>query len=173
MVLITHSVKETHYDILSIQENASYEEIRSRYRTLILNHHPDKLNAGSTQPIGDSFLKIQKAWEVLSDAKSRRLYNNELQASRQEMTASEDIHLDDMMIDDDEEVNYIYYPCRCGDSFSVDSNELEEKGYPLIRNGVETRLKLPAGSTTFIIPCGSCSLKIRLLLDSDAIFRTI
>ncbi|KAE8716322.1 PCNT115 protein [Hibiscus syriacus] len=109
MILGSNSIRETHYVVLSVKEDASYEEIRT----------------------------IQKAWEILSDPNSRTVYDRELRDSRQDVVASEDIGLDDMMVEDVGEVMELYYQCRCGDHFSVDSSELSKMGYTLLRDGSE------------------------------------
>ncbi|KAF3539332.1 hypothetical protein F2Q69_00022468 [Brassica cretica] len=56
-----------------------YDEIRNSYRSAILHSHPDKLNGCSSD---EKFLKIQKAWQVLSDAELRVVYDNDLRSSR-------------------------------------------------------------------------------------------
>ncbi|KAL3732831.1 hypothetical protein ACJRO7_022367 [Eucalyptus globulus] len=174
MVLGQHSVTETYYDILCVKENASYEEIRASYRSSILNYHPDKLHATSERDCADhsmanKFLMIQKAWEVLGDAKLRRLYDTELQASRQDTGTAEDVSLEDMMVEDSGDVLQLSYQCRCGDFFCVDSQDLEEMGCPILRDGsgmiVRTSDNLQA---SIVLPCGSCSLRIRLLIEPDA-----
>ncbi|CAN6854792.1 unnamed protein product, partial [Brassica oleracea] len=53
--------------------------VRVRYRSAILHSHPDKLNGCSSD---EKFLKIQKAWQVLSDAELRVVYDNDLRSSR-------------------------------------------------------------------------------------------
>lgn len=167
MILGSSSVRETYYDVLSVKEDASYEEIRTSYRTAILNSHPDKLHADHES--GDRFLRVQKAWEILSDPKSRTVYDWELRDSRQDAVASEDISLDDMMIEDaGEEVMELFYQCRCGDHFSVDSSELGKMGYTLLRDGTEIFLKTPdALPASVVLPCGSCSLLVRLMINPD------
>ncbi|KAI9199999.1 hypothetical protein LWI28_001308 [Acer negundo] len=126
-------IQETHYDILSVREDASYEEIRTSYRSAILNHHPDKLQkisetSDADNEVGDRFLKAQKAWEVLGNARSRAVYDSELRASREDLLAAEDVSLEDMMIEDNGEVLELVYQCRCADYFSVDSLELGKMG---------------------------------------------
>lgn len=167
-------IQETYYDILSVKEDATYEEIRSCYRSSILNTHPDKLqNASDSSPAesgsGDRFFKVQKAWEILSDSRSRALYDSELRASRQDdIVAAEDVSLEDMAFEDGGDFIELFYQCRCGDYFSVDSLELGKMGYSLLRDGSnispQTRDGLPA---SIVLPCGSCSLKIRLLINLD------
>ncbi|XP_022768802.1 DPH4 homolog [Durio zibethinus] len=166
MILGSNSIRETHYDVLSIKEDASHEEIRTSYKTAILNSHPDKLH--SYHETGDRFLRIQKAWEILSDPKSRAVYDSELRDSRQDVVASEDIVLEDMMIEDAGEVMELFYQCRCGDHFSVDSLELGKMGYTLFWDGTEISLRTPdAFPASIVLPCGSCSLLVRLMINPD------
>lgn len=175
MVLGQHSVTETYYEILRVKENVSYEEIRASYRSSVLNCHPDKLQTTSERGCADhsmanKFLMIQKAWEVLGDAKSRRLYDTELQASRQDTGTAEDVSLEDMTVEDSGDILQLCYQCRCGDYFSVDSQELEEMGCPISRDGsgmiVRTSDNL---SASIVLPCGSCSLRIRLFIEPDTV----
>lgn len=173
MLCCGNFIQETHYHILSVKEDATYEEIRASYRSALLNSHPDKLQnalevSHPESEQGASFLKVQKAWEVLSNSKSRMLYDRELQASRQDTMAAEDVSLEDMIVEDAGEGIELFYQCRCGDYYSVDSLELEKMGFPLLRNdskiSLQTKDALPAA---VILPCGSCSLKVRLLINSD------
>ena len=188
MLLHKNSFEQTYYDILSVKEDASYEEIRGCYRSAILNSHPDKLqkttetwSRSSTTDLesGDRFLKIQEAWETLSDWRSRAVYDSELRAARQEDTgtAEDDVRLEDMTINEDEDedegkVLELFYQCRCGDYFSVDSSELGEMGYAVSREGSKISLQatphttLPSSSSVVILPCGSCSLKLRLFINA-------
>ncbi|KAJ4721551.1 Chaperone DnaJ [Melia azedarach] len=173
MIFGENTIRETHYDILSVREDASYEEIRIGYRSAILNYHPDKLQQTSKpshddNELGNKFLKVQKAWEVLGNSRSRAVYDSELRASRQDTIAAEDVSLEDMTIEDNRETLDLFYQCRCGDYFSIDSLELGKIGYTLLRNGniisIQTPETLPA---SVILPCGSCSLHVRLLLNPD------
>ncbi|XP_065881122.1 uncharacterized protein [Euphorbia lathyris] len=172
MLHCQNSVAETHYDILSVKEDATYEEIRKSYRMAILNYHPDKLQnkdetSGDQIELGDKFLKIQKAWEVLGNSRSRAVYDSDLRSYKNDTEVAEDIHLEDMMIEDGE-VLELYYQCRCGDYFSVDCLELEKMGYKLLKHENKIFFKTEdALSSSVILPCGTCSLQIRLLIDTD------
>ncbi|XP_054836978.1 dnaJ homolog subfamily B member 6-like [Eublepharis macularius] len=63
-----------YYDILGVQRNASVDNIKKAYRKLALKVHPDK-NPEDREAAEKKFLEISKAYEVLSDAKKRDMYD--------------------------------------------------------------------------------------------------
>lgn len=163
------STKKTHYDILSVTEDASYDEIRARYRAAVLDSHPDKLQTKPevSEP-QDKFLDVQKAWEVLSNPTSRANYDKELRASRHELDVSADeVHLEEMSVEGFDDSKEYFYECRCGDHFSVSATDLARMGISFDENAGEIGLHSAAGivPASILLPCGSCSLKIRLILD--------
>lgn len=60
-----------YYQILGLDRNASEKEIKSAYRKLARQYHPD-VNPGAE----DRFKDINEAYEVLSDAEKRKRYDN-------------------------------------------------------------------------------------------------
>lgn len=177
MLLNNNTLQETHYEVLNVREDANYEEIRTSYRSAALSLHPDKLlktseTSSSDQTSSERFLKVQKAWEILSNSSSRSFYDNQLRSSRKDVLAAEvaeDLTLQDMMVEDAEEAPELFYQCRCGDYFSIDSLELKKMGYNLLKEGSRISVlnvvdTLPG---SVILPCGSCSLKARLLINVD------
>jgi DnaJ-class molecular chaperone len=66
--------EDNHYKTLEIQETANSEEIKKAYRKLSLQHHPDK-NHGND--ISGKFQKINEAYEILKDDKTKAQYDAE------------------------------------------------------------------------------------------------
>lgn len=60
-----------YYNILGLSNDVSFDEIKKAYRKLILVHHPDK-NGGQSS---DEFIKIQIAYETLSNPELRKEYD--------------------------------------------------------------------------------------------------
>ena len=65
--------QQDYYDALGLPREASTEEIRKAYRRLARKHHPD-LNPNDKAAEG-KFKKVQEAYDVLSDAKKKQMYD--------------------------------------------------------------------------------------------------
>jgi DnaJ-class molecular chaperone len=61
-----------YYALLGVSENAKYREIRASYRRLAKKYHPDRNNSYSS---ADIIIKINAAFEVLSDKEKRKQYD--------------------------------------------------------------------------------------------------
>ena len=61
----------TFYDVLGVEPNATFGELKDAYRKIVVKYHPDK--GGDTAV----FQTIQTAWSVLRDPDSRRRYDAE------------------------------------------------------------------------------------------------
>lgn len=167
------SVQKTLYEVLSVSEDATYDEIRAAYRSAALNTHPDKARTTLESRVlsgeQQEFSSVQKAWEILRHPTSRADYDKQLQSSRQniEIIASE-VQVGDMIIEStaDADTVELSYPCRCGDYFSITSCELSGMGISVSGDG-DGEVELQASdspSASVVLGCGSCSLKIRLVL---------
>jgi curved DNA-binding protein len=64
---------QDYYKILGVSKNATDKEIKSAYRKLALQYHPDR-NPGDKQA-EDKFKQINEANQVLSDPEKRRRYD--------------------------------------------------------------------------------------------------
>jgi molecular chaperone DnaJ len=65
--------KQDYYELLGVPRKAPVKEIRAAYRKLARKYHPD-LNPGDKSS-EEKFKQIQEAYEILSDAKKRQMYD--------------------------------------------------------------------------------------------------
>ena len=66
-----------YYEILGVKINASPEEIKKNFRELAKKTHPDKTKENSEQEM----IKINKAYEILSDAESKEKYDKYMKSN--------------------------------------------------------------------------------------------
>ena len=67
------TTKQDYYEVLGVPRRASLKDIRSAFRKLARKYHPD-LNPGD-KAAEEKFKQIQEAYDVLSDAKKRQMYD--------------------------------------------------------------------------------------------------
>ncbi|RZC35373.1 dnaJ -like subfamily B member 6 [Asbolus verrucosus] len=63
-----------YYKVLEVSKNSTTAEIKKAYRKLALKWHPDK-NQDNIEEATKKFKEISEAYEVLSDDKKRRVYD--------------------------------------------------------------------------------------------------
>ena len=68
-------MKKNLYEELGLKRDATKNEIKSSYRSLVKKHHPD---AGGDN---DKFIAIQNAWEILNDPIKKEYYDKQLFSS--------------------------------------------------------------------------------------------
>ncbi|KZV27955.1 Chaperone protein dnaJ 20 [Dorcoceras hygrometricum] len=66
------------YDLLGIPETGSLLEIKQAYKQLARKYHPDVSPPGRAEEYTERFIRVQEAYETLSDPKSRALYDRDL-----------------------------------------------------------------------------------------------
>ena len=67
------AAKQDYYETLGVSRKATQKEIRAFYRKLARKYHPD-LNPGDKSS-EEKFKQVQEAYDVLSDAKKRQMYD--------------------------------------------------------------------------------------------------
>jgi len=77
LLTVTKSVQADYYTVLGAKRDASAKEIKSLYLKKCKEYHPDK-NQGN-KAMHDKFVKINEAYEVLSDPRKRKDYDHALQ----------------------------------------------------------------------------------------------
>lgn len=66
--------KRDYYEVLSVQRNCSEQELKSAYRKLALQYHPDR-NPDNQQEAEEKFKEITEAYSVLADPQKRAVYD--------------------------------------------------------------------------------------------------
>jgi len=66
------------YDILGVERDASEAQIRSAFRKLSMQHHPDRFSGDDRQRAEERFQEITEAFNALSRPASREKYDEEL-----------------------------------------------------------------------------------------------
>ena len=145
---------ENLYKILHCHENATQEELKSKYQELILKYHPDK--SGRHNDTTEIFVKINKAWNILGDPKVREQFdlrwNERCLANSWPIQEIVDITEFTALVsdterqtEDDMNLEKYSYNCRCGGQFLLSSSDIE--------------LKFD------IVCCDSCSLAIQVIYE--------
>lgn len=69
------------YDVLGVSKNASFDEIKTQFRKLALEFHPDKNKSKKSEA---KFKEISEAYEILSDPIKRESYDKKESDNREE-----------------------------------------------------------------------------------------
>ena len=64
--------KRDYYEVLGVDKNATQDQIKSAYRKLAKQYHPD-LNKSPDAP--EKFKEVQEAYEILGDEQKRKTYD--------------------------------------------------------------------------------------------------
>ena len=98
-----------YYEILQVCPDASEEVIKAAYKALVKKYHPDNGGAGGTEKIQI----INEAYNVLSDPKSRKSYDaqiNNTRTSFKNEEKNEEFHSDNNVKEEqrDSEEDYVF-----------------------------------------------------------------
>ncbi|MGO8731733.1 MAG: molecular chaperone DnaJ [Terriglobia bacterium] len=67
--------KRDYYEVLGVERQASDQEIKSAYRKLALQHHPDRNPNSKKEEAEEKFKEITEAYSVLADSQKRAAYD--------------------------------------------------------------------------------------------------
>jgi DnaJ-class molecular chaperone len=72
LVCVAAAAKRDYYQVLEVTRKATPAELKKAYRKLSLKYHPDK---NSAPDAAEKFAELSVAYDVLSDAEKRQLYD--------------------------------------------------------------------------------------------------
>ncbi|KFK36270.1 hypothetical protein AALP_AA4G100700 [Arabis alpina] len=75
---IKQSEDFTFYDLLGVTESVTLPEIKQAYKQLARKYHPDVSPPDLVEEYTDRFIRVQEAYETLSDPRRRILYDRDL-----------------------------------------------------------------------------------------------
>lgn len=64
-----------HYAVLGVDDDASQSDIKQAFRERALECHPDRAAEGQKEEAKNEFLRVRRAFDVLSDPKQRAAYD--------------------------------------------------------------------------------------------------
>lgn len=103
---------ENFYNVLQVPVNSTQQQIKSSYKKLILDNHPDRSGEPKT---GEKCALIDQAWKVLRDPQSRKIYDAELMQNelQEQPIILKKVAFKEFTLSNDN----MSLPCRCGGSF--------------------------------------------------------
>ena len=105
------------YRVLGVDENDHFEVIKAAYHKLILKFHPDKTR-GKDESATEQFMVIQQAWKQVCDIEN--------DPATYKTVNSDEISFSELALQDAEAQLYVK-TCRCGESYEVYVEDLQEK----------------------------------------------
>lgn len=66
------------YELLGISESGSPIEIKQAYKQLARKYHPDVSPPGYVEEYTKKFIRVQEAYETLSDPRRRAMYDRDM-----------------------------------------------------------------------------------------------
>lgn len=76
--LVSMEEEKSFYELLGIGESGSFEEIKQAYKQMALKYHPDVSPPDRMVENTQRFIRVQEAYETLSDPNTRAMYDRDL-----------------------------------------------------------------------------------------------
>jgi molecular chaperone DnaJ len=147
--------KRDYYEVLGVPRTTSEQELKSAYRKLALQYHPDR-NPGSTDQATEKFKEITEAYSVLADPQKRAAYDRYGHAA---VSGSGGFQPDSSIFADFEDIFGDFF--GFGDLFGAGRRARAQRGVDLRYDlevsfeeaafGLETKIKIPRSET-----CPNC-----------------
>lgn len=170
-----------YYQVLGVNKNSSPEELKQAYRKLAMKHHPDR---GGDEA---EFKKINEAYDVLSNAEKRSVYDTPHQqgAWRQNFDPGEPFDFEEVMRQAREMFNEKHQRHRNPDALTdinislsqvfTGTDILVDVGYtreviyinPGVRNGTKLRIKGKGPSRYKDSPPGDLIVRINIEIPDN------
>ena len=129
---------------VSSLSDGSRTNLTQMYQKLALIYHPDRnIASDKTNDYAEQFVKVDKAWKILGDEESRKVYDAiwKQREMVQEWPIQDDVHVEE--VEEEEDGLWYWAECRCAGKYILQKLEVDIK--------VDFAL------------CDSCSLCIRVL----------
>ena len=92
----------THYDMLGLNVEATFEEIKRAYKVEAMKWHPDRNNA---KYAAERFMKIKEAYEILSNEESRNAYDKALRGEDSPSMLEDEGFVEELIVAAFEKIN--------------------------------------------------------------------
>ena len=76
--LVAEAAEMSFYELLGIPESGSLVEIKQAYKQLARKYHPDVSPPDRVEEYTQRFIRVQEAYETLSDPRRRALYDRDM-----------------------------------------------------------------------------------------------
>ncbi|XP_012279209.1 dnaJ homolog subfamily C member 24 [Orussus abietinus] len=130
-----------YYEVLGCTKDSTYEDIKRAYYQRALQCHPDK--KGNSDCNTNEFRRIEEAWRILRDHRSREDYNTQCRQAElesQSLLIYATVTLNELEPTMDKDI--LSYQCRCGSDYIVNQVDLQEQN---------CTLQIPCQECTFVI----------------------